>query len=182
MTNSLKLKFGVLGIIFIIGLVIYYGVFLFPIENKYKETITKLKLANDKLTSIKVRINDLPRIKNETKILQQEVEVLQKFLPQEKEIPALLRTLTQKTQKYGLRITTITPLKPEQKDHYTEIPYQIGLRGRYHLIGHFLTEISQQMRLMMPRDLSLIYSPSAEKGETANLSLEFVLTAFIYTQ
>jgi len=183
MTNNVKIQLGILGLAFVLGLFFYFGFLLFPVDTKYRQTILQLKQSHDKLNAIKARINDLPKIQYETKILQQEVDVLQKYLPQEKEIPGLLRTLTLKAQKYGLQINSITPLKIEPREHYSEIPFQLSLRGKYHLIGHFLTDIAQQMRLLSSRDLNLFYSAAGqEKNDLLNINSDFVLLAFIYTQ
>jgi type IV pilus assembly protein PilO len=182
MTNKIKQALIIIFVIFLGGIFCYYNYLLKPINDKYKDSANKLRQHERKLAELRLRIQDLPKLKAETELLQREVDSLGKLLPQQKEVPGLLRIITKRAQKNNLQINTLSPGNIAAREHYNEIPFQINIRGRYHSVARFLADIGQEARIITARDLNLTYSGSSVKGDQFNLTADFVLLSYMYKE
>ena len=97
----------------------------------------------------------------ETKRLFAEASVL---LPQKKEIPALLTSVSALGTNAGLNMATFSPGGERKKEFYAEIPVSLNVNGPYHNIGYFLYEVSNLDRIISAINISL-GSPSMQRGE-----------------
>jgi len=97
----------------------------------------------------------------ETRRLFAEASVL---LPQKKEIPSLLSSISALGTNSGLNMSRFSPGNERKKEFYAEIPIALNLRGPYHNIGTFLYEVSKMDRIVSAINISL-GSPKMEKGE-----------------
>lgn len=97
----------------------------------------------------------------ETKRLFAEASVL---LPQKKEIPSLLTSISALGTNSGLNMTSFSPGGERRKEFYAEIPVNLRVRGPYHNIGTFLYEVSKLDRIVSALNISL-GSPRMQRGE-----------------
>lgn len=81
-------------------------------------------------------------------------------LPDEKEIPMLLKTISFIGKGVGLDIEAFQPKGEVKKDFYAEVPFEISLRGSYHQIGMFFYQVGRLPRVVSIRDFS--FSPALE--------------------
>jgi len=105
-----------------------------------------------------------------TKRLFAEASVL---LPQKKEIPSLLTSVSALGTNAGLNMATFSPGGERKKEFYAEIPVSLSVKGPYHNIGNFLYEVSNLDRIISAINISL-GSPSMQRGEmvlSSNISL-----------
>ncbi|MCX5781598.1 MAG: type 4a pilus biogenesis protein PilO [Elusimicrobia bacterium] len=182
MTNKIKQQLVFILLIFVGAGFCYFNYILQPLDKKYNEAAIKLNQVETKLAELKIRAMELPKLKAEMESLQKEVAVLEKLLPQNKEIPGLLRTIARKAQRYNLQINVLTPAKIAPMEHYNELPFQVNLRGKYHPLAHFLADIGQEMRLMSVRSVNMNYSGSTDKNDTLNIVSDFTLIAYTYKE
>lgn len=81
-------------------------------------------------------------------------------LPEEKEIPMLLKTISFIGKGSGLDIEAFQPKGEANKEFYAEVPFEISLTGSYHQIGMFFYQVGRLPRVVSIRDFSL--SPASE--------------------
>ncbi|MFC1501612.1 type 4a pilus biogenesis protein PilO [Elusimicrobiota bacterium] len=169
--------------VLLFGGVIYalYNYLLLPINNKYDQAIKNLYQVENKLNQMKSKSLELPKLKAELEFLQKEVSQLAKLLPENKQIPGLLRTVTIKSKKYGLKVNNFSPNTMESKGNYVEIPFQISLSGRYHPFARFLADIGQESRLISMKDISFSMKKGTKEDPTT-LNASFSLIAYSYKQ
>jgi len=106
----------------------------------------------------------------ETKRLFAEASIL---LPQKKEIPSLLTSISALGTNSGLNMATFSPGAERRKEFYAEIPVSLRVTGPYHNIGTFLYEVSKLERIVSAININL-GSPSMQRGEmilASNISL-----------
>lgn len=90
-------------------------------------------------------------------------EVISK-LPDEKEVPMLLRTISYVAKGVGLEIESFK-LQPEQrKEFYAEVGFELTLVGSYHQLGMFFYQIGKMPRIVTIRDFSISPVGSDKKG------------------
>lgn len=172
---------NIIVILLFLFLIAYGGnrYLLTPQKMKYDAAWTKLDQTQRKLAEMQQRAQDLPRLRAEKKLLDQEVAELEKLLPLEKEIPQLLRSMTKTAQQYQLKITQITPQAIVPQANYNELPFLISVQGTYHSLGFFLAEMGQGGRLMSSRNLTIAPMEVSKNG-AANISATFVLVAYTF--
>ena len=79
----------------------------------------------------------------------------QSQLPDQKEIPELLRQVSNLGRDSGLEVILFRQ-KPEQlKDLYAEVPVQMSVRGGYHHIAMFFDKVRRLDRIVNIADISL---------------------------
>lgn len=100
--------------------------------------IDKAKKAASELEKVKASIAETENLFKETALL----------LPQDKEIPALLRNISDLGKGAGLDFLSFRPGPEVPKDFYAEIPVDIQINGPYHNMGYFLDQVSKLERIV----------------------------------
>lgn len=80
---------------------------------------------------------------------------LEQLIPQNEEVPALLNSMTLEARQNGLEFVLIRPEPLEAGPYYTKHSYEIGVAGRYHDVGRFLSAIASLPRIVSPIDLDM---------------------------
>lgn len=95
---------------------------------------------------------------------QQMVEMQERFgvmlrqLPNRTEVPELLIDITQTGLGRGLQFDLFQPRNKRVADFYAELPVNIRVRGTYHQLGEFVSDVAALPRIVTIDDLVL--SPS----------------------
>ena len=165
----------VLGIIFY-G---YYTLAYTPIKRSIREDNDKIAKLQQELAIAQATANRLGAMQAEMTALQLDVAELEKQLPKDRELPALLRVFAHRLEAYGLQLNTFTPGKPISKGLYDETPYQVALVASFHSLGHFLTAMGKGDRLFATRNLALNASNNKTDPDKT-VTATFQLIAFKY--
>jgi len=162
-TSTKREKILIILITIVVPLFLYYKFYYLPSKakiNHIKEDIKKLELEIAKLESF---------VKRE-KIIESEVEKRKKFLdeiksilPTEKEIPQLLKNVSELAKKHKLEILRFTPRQEERKDYYNIIPFDMELKGYFYDIIKFLNEVESLPRLVTLNNIEVLPQQKEEK-------------------
>ena len=77
------------------------------------------------------------------------------LLPKKKEIPNLLRNISDHGKGAGLDFISFKPGSEIPKDFYAEIPVDISIRGPYHNMGYFLDQVSKLQRIVTVNNIKM---------------------------
>ncbi len=107
--------------------------------------------------------DNLPRVREEVRRLDEKLaEALQK-LPNREEIPDLLRTISDLGKDSGLEFLLFKPGGSQPKDFYAEVPLEMQVLGRYHDVAVFFDKVGR-----LPRIVTIVSSefgnPKPEPG------------------
>jgi type IV pilus assembly protein PilO len=150
-----KQRLIILGLI--LGLMVagfWYGVW----QPKRTAIATLERQVTDKksaLGQLQMVAKEIERFKQETKGLELKLDELKTKLPQSKEIPTLLRDISQAGIEGGLQFDMFRPGGEEKKEFYAEVPVEISIRGPYHNIGMFLDKVAHLPRIVSVSNLAL---------------------------
>lgn len=103
---------------------------------------------------------------------QQMVEMQERFgvmlrqLPNRTEVPELLIDITQTGLGRGLQFELFQPRNKRVADFYAELPVNIKVRGTYHQLGEFVSDVAALPRIVTIDDLVL----SPEGGQVLSMS------------
>ncbi len=97
----------------------------------------------------KTRIaNNLPKLKIEYEKLNQELEQALTELPNSKEIPSLLTSITTTGKSSGLDFLTFRPKPEVAKDFYADVPVDIVVAGSFFSVANFFAAIANMPRIV----------------------------------
>lgn len=143
-----KQKLLILALISIIEVAAFVWFLYLP---KYNELVgLKAELAKlQSEISEKTRIaNNLPKIQKEYEQLNQELAQALTELPNSKEIPSLLISITTLGKNAGLDFLTFRPKPEVAKDFYADVPVDIIVSGSYFSVANFFAAVANLPRIV----------------------------------
>ena len=103
---------------------------------------------------------------------------LLKQLPDKSQMDGLLTDINQAGLGRGLEFDLFKPGQETSADFYAEMPIQIKIKGSYHDIGAFATDISKLSRIVTLNDLSI--TPLSKDTKDSVLTMEAVAKTYRY--
>jgi type IV pilus assembly protein PilO len=110
-----------------------------------KAELTKLQSEIDEKTRI---ANNLPRLQKEFEQLNIELAQALTELPNSKEIPSLLTSITTVGKNAGLDFLVFKPKGEVPKDFYAEVPVDITVSGSYFSVANFFAAVANLPRIV----------------------------------
>lgn len=110
-----------------------------------KSELAKLQGEIDEKTRI---ANNLPKLKAEYDQLNLELAKALTELPNSKEIPSLLTSITSLGKNAGLDFLVFRPKPEAPKDFYAEVPVDIVISGSYYSVANFFASVANLPRIV----------------------------------
>lgn len=134
-----------------------------------------------KLTQFKAKASSLRAVQKQFKDAENEFKIVMKALPEKKEIPNLLASISSSGQDSGLEFALFEPKPENMKDFYAEIPVSVKVSGSYHNVAMFFDKVSRLSRIVNIDNISLTaQKDTTKKDETNKLDLTASCTAITY--
>ena len=154
-----KLKMVHRVLILVGTIVLVAGIFVALVYMPKSKEITRL---NKEIASLEKKINQA-KIKARTlkKFEAEQIEVEAQFrealnlLPNKREIPSLLRGITQLGNDANLEFLLFSPNKEKTRDFYIEIPVSMEVSGTYHDVATFFDKVGRMKRIVNILDISM---------------------------
>lgn len=135
------------------------------IENGQQERDKKRKLTAN-----------LPKLELQLKELDGMLKLAVAQLPERKEIPDLLSSVSSKAREAGLEILIFRPRGENLQEFYAEIPVDIVVRGGFHELVTFFDEVGQLNRLVNMQNIEM-RNPKVQ-GERVSLDASTLATTY----
>ena len=103
---------------------------------------------------------------------------LLKQLPDKSQMDGLLTDINQAGLGRGLEFDLFKPGQESAADFYAEMPIQIKIKGNYHDIGAFATDISKLSRIVTLNDMSI--APMNKDSKDSMLTMDAVAKTYRY--
>ncbi|MDI6734769.1 MAG: type 4a pilus biogenesis protein PilO [bacterium] len=152
-----------------------------PMREKGMELDRKIVEKQRELDETQKIVDNLDIKRAEFEKVKKELEFVIKRLPSKQEMPQLLKTITKLALKSNIELISFKPQLSVRKEVYEEVPVSLHIKGTYHSVGFFLTQVGNLERIITPSNVkmnSLI--PSAKDPSTA--SADLTITAFVYKE
>jgi len=154
-----RLKMPYRFLIYFGTLALLAGVFVFlvflPTRREIQKNEQEIVRLERKMAQARIRARNLKKFEAELKEVEAEFRQALRMLPNEKEIPNLLRTITQLGAECNLAFVLFSPKRERAKDFYVEIPIEMEVRGRYHDAAMFFYRIGRMDRIVKILDFSM---------------------------
>ncbi len=173
---------------------VYFGTTFLPVNYPVRKAkIVALEKEHTKLSAelekARKMVGNLARLEAEYDRLHDQWLSAQELLPEESEMPDLLRQVTTAGNKAGVEFALFEPQPPAPHEFYSAHPVKVMVRGNYHQVGIFLSRLANMPRIVNVSKLELnIYdAPNkkarGKKGQSRGLSMstveaEFTLSAY----
>jgi type IV pilus assembly protein PilO len=109
-----------------------------------------------RLASAKAKANQLKFYQDKLKDAEMEFKMVMKKLPETKEIPGLLSSVSQSGRDAGLEFLLFQPEPEQNKDFYAEIPVSIKVTGNYHNVALFFDKVARLSRIVNIDDIKMV--------------------------
>ncbi len=130
----------------------------------------------ERLTTMK---NNFAKSQKEYFQLKENLEKVLVQMPEEKDVPNLLRQVSQLAQEAKLRIKFFEPKSLQSREFYFELPFEVRYAGGYHSVGYFFDGVRKLDRIIHITNFSL-----ESKVVASKLTLEGTGMAktYVYTK
>jgi type IV pilus assembly protein PilO len=144
----MKQKMAALGLI----LVLLGAGFFFGLEKPKLDELKALQSKHEKVqadvSETRRLANNLPKFKSEYEGLKRDLDNALTELPNSKEIPALLTSITSAGKSAGLDFLVFRPKAEVPRDFYAEVPVDISVAGPFVGIANFFVAVSNLPRIV----------------------------------
>jgi type IV pilus assembly protein PilO len=161
--TSKKVAILVVLICVVIGLYAY--LFFIPQQNELSRLKGELNSLVRELNESKAIAKDLEKFKKQVEQLNIELTNALTQLPNEKEIPEILRNISALGKESKLNFTLFRPKPEEPQQFYARVPIELVFLGNYHNTGIFFDKVSKLPRIINVVNFSMMRSKDQDKGK-----------------
>jgi Tfp pilus assembly protein PilO len=173
---------GALGLVV---LYVYVAMILTPLWRTTGSLGERVRSAKAELAALQQAVANEPALRQQHHRLQEAVVALNRTLPSETELPAVIEFLSGLASQTQVKIQTIFPqrsLDPLGKTGpagqaaaeatvYEEIPIQIDAQASYHQLGTFLALVESSDKPMQVSSLRISSNPKEPRWHNVSLSI-----------
>lgn len=175
-----KIKMPIRIAIFLGTLVLLAGLFIWliyiPKTEEIATTREEIAKLQQKLNQAIVRARALKKFEVEYAEVDAQFQEALNLLPNTKEIPSLLKSITQLGTDSQLEFLLFSPQKERAQDFFMEIPVSIEVSGTYHNVAIFFDKVGQMERIVNILNVSMI--PQKERSTTLTTRCDAVTYRF----
>jgi type IV pilus assembly protein PilO len=144
----------------------YYFVFYSPDQENLDRLTNELNQEKQKLSKSMAIHRDMQKFEEQVEKLNQELQVVRAQLPDEKEIPEILKNISSLGKESSLEFTLFRPKPEEPQPFYAKVPIELSTVGSYHNTGMFFDKVSKLPRIINVVDFNMTRAKEVKgKGE-----------------
>lgn len=152
-----------------------YFVLLKPQFEERDRVAIEQNKAREELARLTVFRDNIEKTRKEYAQVKLDLEEALRQMPEEKEIPNLLRQVSAAAQESKTRIKYFAPKAIQAADFYSEVPFEIKYTAPYHSVGYFFDGIRKLERIIHVTSFSL-----ESKSSSGKVILDGTCTAKAY--
>ena len=176
MDSILKLPTSKKAIILVVILGIITAGFYFrsysPRQERLKMLRADLNKLVEELNKSRTIARDYQKFKDQVAKLDIELKNALTQLPNEKEIPEILKNITFLGKESNLEFTLFRPKAEEPQQFYAKVPIELILLGSYHNTGIFFDKVSKLPRIINVVDFNLTQSKNIKGKENSEILIK----------
>jgi type IV pilus assembly protein PilO len=143
-----------LGTLLILGGLFFYFGYM-PKSEQIHQLERSVEDLDQKVRLAKIRAKRIDQIRLEFAQIEKKLEQAMRLLPDKREIPSLLKSITQKGIESKLDFVLFMPGAEKPQDFYMEIPVTIEVRGQFREVARFFDEVRKMERIVNIRNISM---------------------------
>lgn len=157
-------KLGALAGLIVALLLLDYFLLYSPRSEEISKVTQEIEKHRNERDRKKKEIASIPKLKEQMRQLDGMLKEAVAQLPDRKEIPDLLDSISNKVKESGLEILLFRPRAENVQEFYAEIPVDIVVRGGFHNVVIFFDEVGRLNRLVNINNIE-IRNPKANDDQ-----------------
>jgi type IV pilus assembly protein PilO len=133
----------------------YIYAFFIPRQDEIKVLKSELDKLEGELNESKMIVRDLEKFKAQVEKLNTELISALAQLPNEKEVPELLKNISTLGKESNLEFILFRPKPEEPQQFYAKVPIELVVLGNYHNTGIFFDKVSKLPRIINVVDFNM---------------------------
>ena len=164
---STQKKVLILAAILCVIIALYLWAFFVPQKEELTKSRGELSKLAKELNESKAITRDLEKFKDQVQKLNEELKSALTQLPNEREIPEILKNISSLGKESSLEFTLFRPKPEEPQQFYAKVPIELVALGTYHNIGIFFDKVSKLPRIINVVDFNMTRAKDIKgKSET----------------
>ena len=135
---------------------LYLKAFFLPQRDELNIASGELSKLTKELNESRAITRDLQKFKDQVIKLNEELKNALTQLPNEKEIPEILKTISSLGKESNLEFTLFRPKPEVPQQFYAQVPIELVALGSYHNIGIFFDKVSKLPRIINVVDFNMM--------------------------
>jgi len=174
--RSTAQKVAILGGSVILIAALYYSFLFSPKADELAKLADSVEIARNEKTVKTQKAANLSRLRQDLQRLDAELKKAIAQLPEKKEIPELLSSISSKAQQSGLDVLLFRPRPESYQEFYAEVPVDITVKGNFHNTVNFFDDVGRMERLVNIDNIG--FKNPTVSGDSVVLETTSVATAF----
>ena len=174
-------KLGILLLAAVVILVVYWQIAHKPAMRRIVAKESQLAELTFKMKEKQRIAADREKFAEKKKRLEENLQRLVAKLPDKKEIPDLLKSISNMSQEAGLEVLLFKPQGEQPAEYYSRVPVELQFIGSYHRIGMFFYYVGTLSRIVNIENFSITNAQRQSKDEFL-LSTSCVATTYRYKE
>lgn len=174
--RSTAQKVAILGVSVILIAALYYSFWFSPKADELAKLADSVEIARNEKTVKTQKAANLSRLRQDLQRLDAELKKAIAQLPDKKEIPELLSSISSKAQQSGLDVLLFRPRPESYQEFYAEVPVDITVKGNFHNTVNFFDDVGRMDRLVNIDNIG--FKNPTVSGDSVVLETTSVATAF----
>ena len=133
----------------------YYFLVVSPRLMRTEQLSTHIEEMQQERDKKKFEAEQMPERQKEVDALDKQLKFALTRLPDEKEIPELLSSISNRGRGSGLEILVFRQLPEGYQEFYAEVPVEMQVRGNYHQVAQFLDRVGKLDRIVNVSNIAL---------------------------
>jgi type IV pilus assembly protein PilO len=132
-----------------------FAAFYLPTSTTLEQLENKRREYKEKLAKVEVRVANRNLVKERLRQLQADLTQALKELPNQREIPGLLKGISTTGKKVGLEVRQFRPLVEITREYVAEVPVELEVGGSFHEVAMFFDRLSDMNRIVYVKDIQM---------------------------
>ena len=159
-------------------LLAYYFLIVSPRTVRTAQLSTHIEEMQQERDQKKFEAEQMPERQKEVDALDKQLKFALTRLPDEKEIPDLLSSISNLGRDSGLEILVFRQMPEGYQEFYAEVPVDMQVRGNYHQVAQFLDRVGKLDRIVNVSNIALKAPKNVD--ETVQLDVNSRVTTFLF--
>lgn len=153
--------YAVLGVLVLVG---WWFSLMSPAMDKLDSLEKERTDLAAQLAQVEARAKNLASLEAELETLRADLKQALKELPNDREIPGLLKGISTLGRNVGLEVPKFQPLPERKREFVAEVPVTLEVEGSYHEVAMFFDRLAKMNRIVYVQNLNL-GSPTDRGGK-----------------
>jgi type IV pilus assembly protein PilO len=163
-------RLAIYGVLMVLLGVAFWALVYLPQSSQLSELQQQQTQLQQQKVQVESTIKNKKQFEIELEQLKQDLVQALKELPNDREIPGLLKGISTLGRKVGLEVRKFTPLAEEKREYVAEVPVELEVRGSYHEVAMFFDRLSKMNRIVYVQDIEM--GAAEERGGKVYLTVE----------